>query len=63
MKTFVLRLPDETTVTLTLGILENATEFSPSHLAEHMATSVPVRAFYRLEDGVPTVYRLEDAPA
>jgi len=46
---------------LQLGALENATEFSPSHLTEHMATSQPIRAYYRLENGVPTVYRLEDA--
>lgn len=47
---------------LRLGQLENATEFSPSHLAEHLATSQPIRAWYRLEDGVPVAYRLEDAP-
>jgi len=63
VKAFVLRLPDASTLTLTLGTLENATAFSPGHLAEHMATSFPVRAFFRMENGVPTVYRLEDAPA
>ena len=45
-----------------LGVLENATEFSPSHLADHMATSEPVRVWYRIESGLPVVYRLEDAP-
>jgi len=44
-----------------LGQLENATAFSPSHLSEHMATSEPIRVWYRLEDGVPVVYRVEDA--
>lgn len=63
VKTFVLRLRDASTITFTLGTLENATQFSPAHLAEHMATSAPVRAFYRVENGLPTVYRLEDAPA
>jgi hypothetical protein len=62
VKAFTLRLRDASSVTLTLGALENATEFSPSHLAEHQASSVPVRAFYRLENGAPVVYRLEDAP-
>lgn len=62
VKAFTLRLPGASSVTLTLGALENATQFSPSHLAEHQASSVPVRAFYRLENGVPVVYRLEDAP-
>lgn len=61
VKGFVLRLPDASTVTLTMGPLENATQFSPSHLTEHMATSQPVRAFFVLDDGVPVVYRLEDA--
>jgi len=60
---FDLRLGDGTIVSLKVGALENATEFSPSHLSEHQATSVPVRAFYRLENGVPVVYRLEDASA
>ena len=45
-----------------LGPLENAAGFSPSHLSEHMATSEPVRVWYRMEDAVPVVYRLEDAP-
>lgn len=59
---FTLRLSGGWTITLTIGVLENPTEFSPSHLTEHMATSSPVRAFFRLENGKPTVYRLEDAP-
>ncbi|HXG25313.1 MAG TPA: hypothetical protein VNL94_00455 [Candidatus Binatia bacterium] len=48
---------------LTVGPLENETEFTPSHLSEHMATSEPIRAYFRLEDGVAVVYRLEDASA
>jgi hypothetical protein len=46
----------------TLGTLENATEFSPSHLKEHQATSAPIRVWFRLENGVRVAYRLEDAP-
>ncbi len=61
VKAFTLRLTDGTTILLTLGNLEDATQFSPSHLSEHQATSQPIRAFYRLEDGKPVVYRLEDA--
>lgn len=45
-----------------LGLLENATAFSPSHLSEHMATSEPIRVWYRLEDGMPVAFRVEDAP-
>jgi hypothetical protein len=49
-------------VTLSVGILENMQQFSPSHLAVHMATGQPILAFYRVEDGRALVYRLEDAP-
>lgn len=62
VRAFDLRLENGSTVTLTLGPLENAADFSPNHLAEHQASSEPVRAFYRLEAGIPVVYRLEDAP-
>jgi hypothetical protein len=58
---FALRLADGSTLTLKVGVLENATQFSPSHLLAHEATSVPIRAFYRLQNGAPVVYRLEDA--
>ncbi|HYK95161.1 MAG TPA: hypothetical protein VE011_04725 [Candidatus Dormibacteraeota bacterium] len=58
---FNLRLADGSTVTLKVGVLENPTQFSPSHLLAHEATSVPIRAFYRLDNGTPAVYRLEDA--
>ena len=49
------------TISFELGALENATSFSPSHLTEHMASSQPVRVFFRLENGNAVVYRLEDA--
>ena len=46
-----------------LGTLENPTEFPPGHLAEHLASSQPVRVYFRrAEDGGHIVYRLEDAP-
>ncbi|MCI0344209.1 MAG: hypothetical protein L0221_02035 [Chloroflexi bacterium] len=45
-----------------IGTLENAAEFSPGHLAEHQATSEPVRVYFRrTDDGEHVVYRLEDA--
>ena len=62
VRDFVLRLDDGLTLTLAVGPLENATQFSPSHLAEHLASSEPIRAYYRLENGSPVAYRLEDAP-
>jgi hypothetical protein len=45
-----------------MGPLENATEFSPAHLSEHLATSEPIRVWFRAENGERVVYRLEDAP-
>ena len=45
-----------------LGTLENATQFSPSHLKEHQATSEPIRVWFRIENGDRVAYRLEDAP-
>ena len=46
-----LRLTGGGIVMLRLGTLENATEFSPSHLSEHMVTSSPVRAYFRRDGG------------
>jgi hypothetical protein len=62
VRAFAVRTTDGLVFDLQLGPLENATEFSPSHLGEHMATSQPILAYYRLQAGTPVVYRLEDAP-
>jgi hypothetical protein len=59
---FTLRTSGGATYTFKLGALENATQFSPSHVAEHMATSVPVRVYFTDQAGDHVVYRLEDAP-
>ena len=59
---FDLRLTDGTILGFSMGPLENGAQFAPGHLAEHEATAVPVRVFYRIVNGIPTVYRLEDAP-
>ena len=63
VKEFDLLTPNGQTVTLAVGVLENAQQFSLSHLATHEATGVPVRAYYQLQGGRPFVYRLEDAVA
>jgi hypothetical protein len=60
---FTLRVAGGATVVLSLGTLENATQFAPGHLAEHETTGLPVRAWFVVSSGVPIVYRLEDAPA
>ena len=61
VNSFDVRMADARTVRLKVGPLDNATQFSLSHLATHMATGVPIRAFYRVENGEPVVYHLEDA--
>jgi hypothetical protein len=59
---FSIRVADGSTIDFELGALENPTEFPPSHLAEHMASSQPVRVFFRQESGQRlAAYRLEDA--
>jgi hypothetical protein len=45
-----------------LGVLENATSFSPSHLKEHQASSEPIRVWFRMEGAERVAYRIEDAP-
>ena len=46
-----------------VGKLENAVDFPPGHLAEHLATSSPIRVFFRVEGSDLVAYRLEDATA
>ena len=58
---FTLRTPAGQSLDFTLGALENATEFSPSHLKEHQATSSPIRVWFRVENGARVAYRIEDA--
>lgn len=58
---FTLRLDDGRLAVFRIGTLENAVEFPPGHLAEHLATSSPIRVFFRGEGLGLVVYRLEDA--
>jgi hypothetical protein len=58
---FTLRTSGGFAFTFVLGALENAADFSPSHLAEHQVSSEPIRAWFRTEGGERVVYRLEDA--
>jgi hypothetical protein len=50
---------------LRFGLLEqrNATQFAPGHLPEHVATSAPIRVWYRDAGGALEALWLEDAPA
>jgi hypothetical protein len=58
---FVLRTDAGTEIAFAVGPLENAVEFPPSHLAEHMATGEAVRVSFREEGSDLVVYRVEDA--
>jgi hypothetical protein len=62
VKGFTLRASNGEDLTFVLGTLENAAEFAPGHLAEHMAAADPVLVYFRLENGALVVYRLDDAP-
>jgi hypothetical protein len=59
---FSIRTADGRTVDFRLGNLENATAFSPSHLAVHRVSLIPVRVTYVEEGGARVAVRLEDAP-
>jgi len=61
VSTFTVRPLDGRLVELSIGILENGTEFPPGHLAEHQVTSKPVRVWYREEGGLLVAFRIEDA--
>jgi hypothetical protein len=63
VKAFTLRFADGTEAAFRIGVLENGAQFPPGHLAEHMASSSPVKAFFRMEGADRVVYRIEDAPA
>jgi hypothetical protein len=58
---FTLRTGDGREVAFRIGILENGSVFPPGHLAEHLASSAPVRVYFRRDGADLVVYRLEDA--
>jgi hypothetical protein len=59
---FTLRTNAGQQFTFKIGTLENGDQFPPGHLAEHLATSSPVRVFFRQDGADLVAYRLEDAP-
>ena len=60
---FTIRDAGGVTHRFALGGLENAVEFPPGHLQEHIVSGVPVIVTFREEAGVATAIRLTDAPA
>ncbi len=61
VKGFTLRTGDGRELAFEIGTLENGVDFPPGHLAEHLASSSPVRVFFRADGDRLVVYRLEDA--
>lgn len=58
---FELRTSEGQVLAFSVGSLENGAEFPPGHLAEHVATSQPVRVFFRTAGAELVAYRIEDA--
>ena len=62
VKGFTLRAANGQDLTFVIGTLENAADFAPGHLTEHMTAADPVLVYFRPENGQLVVYRLDDAP-
>jgi hypothetical protein len=58
---FSLRTEAGMWLEIEIGDLENAAEFPPAHLQEHLATASPIRVFFRVDGDRLVAYRLEDA--
>jgi hypothetical protein len=58
---FTIRTGEGRQIVFALRGLENSAEFPPAHLSEHLASSQPVRVWFRPEGGELVAYRLEDA--
>ncbi|MCI0582693.1 MAG: hypothetical protein L0227_07330 [Chloroflexi bacterium] len=59
---FTIRESGGRTQRFVVGGLQNATEFPPGHLVEHIASGVPVIVTWLEEDGVATAIRIVDGP-
>jgi hypothetical protein len=62
VRSFTIREPGGQTRRFAVGALQNATEFPPGHLVEHIASGVPVVVTWRDEDGQATAIRIVDGP-
>jgi hypothetical protein len=59
---FTIREAGGRTRQFAVGGLQNATEFPPGHLVEHIASGVPVIVTWRDEGGVESAIRIVDGP-
>ena len=62
VKGLTLRAANGQDLTFIIGNLENAADFAPGHLTEHLTAADPVLVYFRPENGALVVYRLDDAP-
>lgn len=62
VKGFTLRTTNGQDLTFVLGALDNAADFAPGHLKEHMTAADPILVYFRSENGALVVYHLDDAP-
>jgi hypothetical protein len=63
VEAFTLRTDEGRAIEFRVGVIENAAEFPPGHLAEHLANGQPIRVTYRREGSANVAFRLEDAPS
>ncbi len=62
VSTFTLRQADGTNLKFDLTKQENAVQFPPGHLQQHLATARLTQVWYRAEAGVLFAIQLADAP-
>jgi len=58
---FTIRTSAGEMVDFRMGELVNGAEFPPGHLAEHQATSEPVRVYFEVDGGERVAVRIDDA--
>lgn len=63
VRSFSLRTDGGRAFEFTVGPLENPTAFPLGHLGEHLASSEPIRVWFREDGGGRVAYRIEDAGA
>jgi hypothetical protein len=61
VEAFTIRMADGQELTIAMGDLENATEFPPAHIGEHLTSGVPVRVTIVAGPDGPVAVRIEDA--
>jgi hypothetical protein len=61
VRSFSLRTDAGQILEFEFGIVQNAAEFPPGHLAEHQATGQPVRVFYVQQGESRVAVRIDDA--